>query len=67
MNLAQFSFYLGNSARDFGELTLGGSDPSKYTGAVSWVPLKAATYWEIELGSLTVNGVAYGANNKFVL
>lgn len=63
----EFAFYLGNSARDFGELTLGGYDSTRFTGNLAWVPLKAATYWEITLGSLNVNGVVYGAGNNAIV
>jgi len=65
----QFAFYLGNSETDIGELTLGGTDPSHYTGAFTWVPLKAATYWEITLDALNANGVSYvpsGGQNAIV-
>ena len=44
-----FSFYLGTSDGDKGELVIGGTDPSHYTGSINWVPLKSATYWEITL------------------
>lgn len=27
-----------------------------YTGDISWVPLKSATYWMIEMDSVTMNG-----------
>lgn len=56
---AQFSFYLGNADSDKGELTLGGSDPAHYTGEISWVNLKAATYWQITLDALNVKGTSY--------
>jgi len=59
---AEFSFYLGNSRTDFGELLLGGTDPKHYTGDITWVPLKAATYWEITLGGLTIDGTSYASN-----
>lgn len=64
---ASFGFYLGNSSKDFGELTLGGYDKTKFTGELAWVDLLAATYWEITLGGLNVNGVAYGAGNKAIV
>jgi len=54
-----FSFYLGNSAKDFGELLLGGINTKKYTGDLTWIPLKAATYWEINLSQLTVGTTTY--------
>jgi hypothetical protein len=56
---AQFAFYLGDSRSDKGELTLGGTDPAHYTGEISWVPLLSASYWEITLGGLTVDGTDY--------
>jgi hypothetical protein len=54
---AQFAFYLGNNAP--GELTLGGSDPAHYSGELVWEPLKAATYWEINMQQFTVAGKSY--------
>ena len=56
-----FSFYLGD-LKNFGrygydgELMIGGSDPQYYTGDVTWVPLKSADYWRIEMDSITVGG-----------
>jgi len=66
---AMFSFYLGNSATDFGELLLGGMDTKKFTGDLTWVPLKAATYWEITLAGLNIgstNYIASGGVNAIV-
>lgn len=56
-----FSFYLGD-LKNFGrygydgELMIGGSDPQYYTGDVTWVPLKSADYWRIEMDSITLGG-----------
>lgn len=44
-----FAFYLGQTDGDKGELVIGGTDPAHYTGAINWVPLKSATYWEITI------------------
>lgn len=55
----QFAFYLGNSRTDLGELTLGGYNTNHFTGDLTWVPLKAATYWEINLSGLTVGTTSY--------
>lgn len=63
----QFAFYLGNSAKDFGELTLGGSDSTKYTGELSWVNLLAATYWEITLGGFSVGGTSFASQTKAIV
>jgi hypothetical protein len=54
---AQFAFYLGNNAP--GELVLGGSDPAHYSGAITWVDLNAATYWQITLSGVTIAGASY--------
>jgi hypothetical protein len=45
-----FSFYLGDNAP--GELTFGGYDSSKFEGDLQYVPLDAATYWQITLDSI---------------
>jgi len=50
--LPQFAFYLGTYDGERGELVLGGSDPTHYTGDISWVPLKSTTYWAIALGGI---------------
>lgn len=49
-----FSFYLGTDAD--GELMVGGSDPERYTGSISWVPLESKTYWQVALDAFTVDG-----------
>jgi cathepsin D len=36
-----------------GELTFGGMDPSKFEGELTYVPLLAATYWEIAVDAVT--------------
>lgn len=66
---AQFAFFLGNSEAEGGELTLGGTDPNHYTGSFTWVPLKAATYWEITLDGFNADGKSYvpaGGQNAIV-
>lgn len=66
---AEFSFYLGDSTKDRGELVLGGADPAHYTGPMTYVPLKAATYWEITLDQLKIGSTSFipdGGNNAIV-
>ncbi|KAJ3276961.1 hypothetical protein HDV01_000013 [Terramyces sp. JEL0728] len=54
-----FSFYLSNSADgDFGEVTLGGVDTSKYTGSVAYFPLVSSTEW-----AFSVKGLTYAVGN----
>mmetsp|Transcript_14062 Transcript_14062/g.23380 ORF Transcript_14062/g.23380 Transcript_14062/m.23380 type:complete len:383 (+) Transcript_14062:19-1167(+) len=59
IDTAQFAFYLGNSRMDKGELVLGGTDPAHYTGDITWVNLLSATYWEITMGGMSVDGTSY--------
>lgn len=40
-------------------MTLGGTDPAHYTGSITYVPLRAATYWEITLDDLTIDGQSF--------
>lgn len=44
-----FSFRLGASESDGGELVFGGIDSSAYTGSISYVPVRRKAYWEVEL------------------
>ena len=64
VSASEFAFYLGNSASDVGELTLGGTDSNHYTGSITYVPLLAATYWEISLDDLTVGGQSFIASGE---
>jgi len=62
-----FSFYLGTESGAKGELLLGGIDENHYTGDINYVPLSSATYWEVTLGGLTVDGTVYGAGDKAIM
>uniref|UniRef100_A0A0N4WJ97 Peptidase A1 domain-containing protein n=1 Tax=Haemonchus placei TaxID=6290 RepID=A0A0N4WJ97_HAEPC len=56
---AVFSFYLNRDLYNNtvgGELTLCGIDPTHYQGPIAWEPLISATYWQIQLGGLSING-----------
>lgn len=63
----EFSFYLGNSARDKGELLFGGVDAEYYTGDFTYVPLIAETYWEINMEGLSVSGESYATDAKAIV
>jgi hypothetical protein len=63
----EFAFYLGNSRSDRGELSFGGTDPAHYTGDITYVNLLSATYWEISLGGMKVDGVSYGEDSKAIV
>ncbi|EDV91901.1 lysosomal aspartic protease [Drosophila grimshawi] len=58
-----FSFYLardGTSTTDGGELIFGGSDPAKYTGDLSYVPISEQGYWQFAVDSATIDGQTLG-------
>jgi len=39
-----------------GELSLGGIDTTKFTGAITYAPITVKGYWQINIGGATVNG-----------
>jgi len=53
-----FSFWLSrdSSATVGGELTLGGTNPAHYTGAITYVPLTNETYWEFKMDDVYLGG-----------
>ena len=59
VDTAEFAFYLGDSRKDRGELTLGGTDKTHYSGVLEYVPLKSQTYWEINMDTFAVGGTNY--------
>ncbi|XP_062272924.1 pepsin A-like [Scomber scombrus] len=51
-----FSVYLSRNSEQGSEVVFGGLDSSHYTGPVTWIPLTSATYWQIKMDSVTING-----------
>ncbi|GAB9477892.1 Aspartic protease, partial [Globisporangium polare] len=49
-----FAFYLGKTDGAAGELSFGGIDSTRYTGALTYVPVTDASYWTVQLDSLAV-------------
>lgn len=45
-----FAFYLGNAdeSEDGGEASFGGIDESKYSGDITWLPVRRKAYWEVK-------------------
>ncbi|KAF8143568.1 aspartic peptidase A1 [Mycena galopus ATCC 62051] len=48
-----FSFRIGSSEEDGGEVVFGGIDHSAYTGKIMYVPVRRKGYWEVELETVT--------------
>ncbi|KAL3066193.1 hypothetical protein OYC64_016192 [Pagothenia borchgrevinki] len=51
-----FSVYLSSNSAQGSEVVFGGIDSSHYTGEIAWIPLSSATYWQINMDSVTING-----------
>ncbi|XP_040009904.1 pepsin A-like [Xiphias gladius] len=51
-----FSVYLSSNSEQGSEVVFGGLDSRYYTGSISWIPLTSATYWQIQMDSVTING-----------
>jgi hypothetical protein len=60
-----FAFYLGNYAD--GELTFGGYDTTHFTGSVTYVNLLSATYWEVTLSGVNIDGSSYTSATKAII
>lgn len=62
-----FQFYFPNSNGAMGELTLGGTDSSKYTGSLNYTPLSHETYWEFVLDGMTISGDSVTSSKNAIL
>ncbi|KAJ0036846.1 hypothetical protein NQD34_005523 [Periophthalmus magnuspinnatus] len=51
-----FSVYLSSNDQQGSEVIFGGVDSTHYTGSITWIPLSSATYWQINMDSVTING-----------
>ncbi|KAL7527049.1 hypothetical protein ACHAWF_002021 [Thalassiosira exigua] len=59
-----FAFDLGDN--NDGELTFGGYDDSKFTGAITWTPLSEPKYWQIDLENIQLGSYSTGKTNGIV-
>jgi len=57
-----FSFWLSQNPSDMvgGELTLGGTDPTRYTGNFQYAPLTSETYWQFSVSDFQLSGSSLG-------
>lgn len=62
-----FSFYLGQADGQAGELDIGGIDPTKFTGQLTFVPLTSATYWEVSLSYLKIGDQSVTSATKAIV
>ncbi|CAL8323293.1 unnamed protein product [Merluccius merluccius] len=53
---ALFSVYLSSHNQGGSVVVFGGIEESYYTGGITWIPLTSATYWQIKMDSVTING-----------
>lgn len=55
-----FSFYLARqgTSNEGGVLVLGGVDSNYYTGEITYVPVSSEGYWQFEMDSASINGMA---------
>ncbi|KAF7369480.1 Endopeptidase [Mycena venus] len=51
-----FSFRVGSSEEDGGEVTLGGIDHEGYVGKIFYVPVRRKASWEVELEKVSFGG-----------
>jgi len=57
-----FGFYFkriktfANTTGAYGEITLGGSDPTHFVGQLSYVPVVGEGYWQIKMNGLKIGG-----------
>ncbi|KAG7834548.1 hypothetical protein KL943_002932 [Ogataea angusta] len=57
LDTPQFGFYLGDTSKseqDGGEATFGGYDDSKYTGDITWLPVRRKAYWEVKFSGIAL-------------
>ena len=54
-----FQFDLRRHAAGGGELLLGGVDPTKFQGPLTYVPLTHKSYWAFDMGGVSLDGLDY--------
>jgi saccharopepsin len=54
----KFAFWLGNADNggEGGEATFGGVDEKRFTGKITYSPVRRKGYWEVELEKFTLGG-----------
>ncbi|XP_029170190.1 uncharacterized protein LOC114939916 [Nylanderia fulva] len=64
LSLPIFSFYLNKDlSNDYGgELILGGTDPDRYTGAITYVPVTKKGFWQFTLKGIKIRNYTFCAD-----
>jgi len=62
----KFAFYLEKSGSSGGELSLGGTDSTKYTGDFTYTPITNKGYWEFSVAGVTVGGASFASTTKAI-
>jgi len=65
---AKFAFSLAThgTTSDGGELTLGGADPTKYTGDFTYTPITTKGYWQFAVDSVSLDGSSFAGATKAI-
>jgi hypothetical protein len=61
-----FAFHLQDETGT-GELTIGGTDSSKYSGEIIYAAVTSDTYWEVALTSITASGTTYVSSTSCIV
>ncbi|KLO15692.1 endopeptidase [Schizopora paradoxa] len=51
-----FSFHVGSSDEDAGEVVFGGIDESAYEGEIHYLPIRREAHWEVKLDKVSFDG-----------
>jgi hypothetical protein len=63
-----FSMFMTPKAIGNAELTLGGTNPARYTGKINYLPVNALTgFWSVRFDGITVNGRPTKIRNKMAI
>ncbi len=60
-----FSFRIGPSEQDGGEVVFGGVDPSHYSGDITFYPVEKMGYWQISLRAVTLGNLVGSSKHAF--
>ena len=62
-----FSLLMAPKSVGRAQLTLGGTDPSKYSGSINYLPVPQGPSWRIKFDSISVNGRGSGIRAQYAV